>query len=269
MAKVKDSEGTKQNKVPKVYARKTRGNYPSTNVKNRVYKTCECGFTGYGVDQFPQGAKGKCRGCWLRVLAKKKQDLNDLRNRPCKTCGKPIGTNDKRQVVCSRDCGHKGRTKEKVELPCCNCGKKVERYKSQLEFRSVFACSAECQRVMAGRAGKDWIASSHKAKERWKRHWSNERRKSNKWIAYLAKARPALMSEKTGWERRCISAANTVDERAACRPEDCFQLAYIQWDEVVEVQFKYAVQRAARWQMSVWERKCSSVARNIKNRFSC
>lgn len=35
-----------------------------TGKKNRVYKTCACGFVGYGPVQFPANAKGKCHVCW-------------------------------------------------------------------------------------------------------------------------------------------------------------------------------------------------------------
>jgi hypothetical protein len=35
-------------------------------IKNRKYKTCKCGFCGYGIKQFPFDAKGKCANCWAK-----------------------------------------------------------------------------------------------------------------------------------------------------------------------------------------------------------
>jgi hypothetical protein len=48
---------------------------PKGGHKNRVYKTCVCGFVGYGQNEFPHQAKGLCCKCWSSKTGKIK--VND------------------------------------------------------------------------------------------------------------------------------------------------------------------------------------------------
>jgi hypothetical protein len=38
--------------------------------RSRKYKTCDCGFIGYGARQFPFSAKGKCAECWAKATGR-------------------------------------------------------------------------------------------------------------------------------------------------------------------------------------------------------
>ena len=51
-----------------------------TGLKNRVYKTCTCGFVGFGVAQFPIDANGSCASCWDR---EKKDEWNKWSKHEC------------------------------------------------------------------------------------------------------------------------------------------------------------------------------------------
>lgn len=138
-----------------------------------------CKSCGCKLPSRPQEyRKGNCGKCFQ---AKKKQAAIDLLLRPCKTCGKPIDSKDKRQVVCSKRCGHDGRSQGKVLIECAVCGKQVERYTRHASKFKVACCSLGCQRQHAlneNRGGKkrDWDKSSAKARKEWYRLSQKQRR---------------------------------------------------------------------------------------------
>jgi predicted nucleic acid-binding Zn ribbon protein len=141
-------------------------------------KKCDvCNVSGYGL-KFMQFRKTTCVSC-----DKRKRDLarNALLNRPCKVCGEPIGTTEKRQVVCSLECGHNGRKKQRAVFKCTVCGNAVTRYANHLERYNSVACSKKCQKVLAGKAGKDHGRASEKAKTKWHKERTKSRKAANEW----------------------------------------------------------------------------------------
>lgn len=180
--------------------------------KNRKYKTCQCGFVGYGTVQFPANAKGKCHRCWKQVQEAKKKEAAALPSRLCKTCGRPIGTKDRRQVVCSKDCASQRLKKKKAVVACCICGKMVERYRKALETRDKFACSNRCQKVWAGLRGagrlarvgsREWQSAQDKARKKWYRNQSRRRRERNVWfVAVSKKPKRQHSPDCQSWEYR-------------------------------------------------------------------
>lgn len=162
--------------------------------------------------------KAGCKYCMLcRVEAPKEQTRlrresrhRHLLTRLCKNCGNPIGTLDPRQTVCSKQCGYEIRTLERVSSQCIVCGETVERYRSQAEKHKGVCCSLECQRKHAleinrgpgGFPETDWIRRSLKAKARWHRHRSRNRRNANKWFCQIARRmqRKYAVLDKDTWE---------------------------------------------------------------------
>jgi len=247
--------------------------YKPTERPKKRFQCIKCGEVGFGVKFVPPSSKGRCCKCWGDDKERNKLKAAAMLLRPCKVCGKAIGKNDKRQVVCSKECGHKGRTQEKVELSCCNCGKKVERYKSRLEFRSVFACSLECQRQYAlednrGKRQSDWLKRSAEAKQKWKRARSRERRKRNKWIAASRKGFKSLKerSAEDEWGRRCNAAISALSTRIFFKQSKRIFQCSTNWDLTISIQLPALQAKLARSEMTEWENKFCSVARNIKNR---
>lgn len=119
----------------------------------------------------------------------------------CKTCGIQFETPDKRQLVCSRECGHKGRSKGKKIYRCCVCDKQVDRYVRQQEKQKFVACSVACQKVIAGRAGKDTVRASIHAKTRWYKKRSAERRSANKWWKLCCSGFMSNKTQEDEWRR--------------------------------------------------------------------
>ena len=234
--------------------------YKPTERPKKRFQCIRCGEVGFGVKFVPPSSKGRCCKCWGDDKERNKLKAAAMLLRPCKVCGKAIGTNDKRQVVCSKECGHKGRTQEKVELSCCNCGKKVERYKSRLKFRSVFACSLECQRQYAlvenhSTASKvDWLKKSAEAKERWKKAKSRERRLKNELFAGVAKrlrkVRP-LVVDTESWEYRVGTRLSAAVGRKQ-RRKNVFRQS-----NSIESAISKLDRRRAWWLMDPWEKKVS------------
>lgn len=227
--------------------------------KNRKYKTCDCGFVGYGTASFPSNAKGKCHQCWKQLQKDKKGKSEALLLRPCKVCGKAIGSNDHRKVVCSRACAFQNLRKDRIEVKCCNCGKPVFRYPHALKVRSVFSCSFECQRQYALFENRssgviDWIKKSAEAKQKWKRASSRERRLKDKLFAAVAKklckVRP-LVIDTDSWEYRvgsrlAASVGRRNQKRVCSRQSNGIESAISRLDR-----------RRAWWGMDPWEKKVS------------
>jgi len=109
----------------------------------------------------------------------------------CKFCGKVIPgsyeRNPKAKVYCDKSCRDKKTASNKMAVECCVCGKPIERYRNALNVRDKFACSATCQRVVAGRAGKDWASRSKEARKRWVCRDRKARKERNPWWKVVGK----------------------------------------------------------------------------------
>lgn len=221
----------------------------------------QCGRTGNGSVLFPPYHKGLCRDC---VTSNRKNASDNLLQRPCKVCGKPMRSKDKRQVTCSLECGHAGRIKPTVELGCSVCGKTVTRYASALEKRDQFACSPECQRVIAGRAGKDLKKASERAKTKWYRGRSLQRRRANKWWARCCDQSSMLLDKNDDdrWIRRCRSAATQLRYRSHETVKHKQKELPETWQEAIIKAFVMKKQQPPE----IWSKKCASVASNLKLR---
>jgi len=208
-------------------------------------------------------SQGYCRDCKgqasLERTEKKQLLVSAVASRPCKVCGKAIGTGNKRQVVCSKECGHKGRIQEKVELSCCNCGKKVERYKSRLKFRSVFACSLECQRQYAleDNRGKphgeiDWLKKSAETRQRWKASQSRKRRLCNPWmrkiVEKISNCKRSQVDTK-GWEYRVALRISSAIGRKRRRQIEA------KASKTVEQALRKIRSKRKLFELSDWEKK--------------
>ena len=242
--------------------------------KNRVYKTCGCGFVGYGLKQFPSNAKGKCKKCWRALQDAKRKASIQLSTRPCKICGRPLKTSDKRKVVCSVECGYESMRKPKVCVDCCICGKQIKRYQSQVAKRDNFCCSLECQRKHSlvenrGAPEKDWRKHSTEARKKWKKQQSGRRAQANKWWQACVKNNSKFfVSSLLGWQSKCMTASATLNQRAVVRREQEWKLSCLSWNATIKRHRNIAKMRMARIELPNWERKCCSVARNIKHRLS-
>lgn len=150
----------------------------------RKTTTCECcGIIGTVPEVFRYGY-AECRKCRKdKAMAKRQSILN----RPCKTCGKPVSTMDKRQITCSKKCGWAGNYRKREKVACKNCGKIVVRkadYVSQVKW---ITCGDECQRVISGkvlREKRDNRKHSLKAKVAWYKAQSRKRA-ANGWHRVL------------------------------------------------------------------------------------
>jgi hypothetical protein len=247
--------------------------YKPTEGPKKRFQCIRCGDIGFGVKFAPPSSRGRCCKCWGDDKERNKLKAAAMLLRPCKVCGKAIGTNDKRQVVCSRNCAFQNLRKGRIEVKCCNCGKSVFRYEAALKIRSVFSCSLKCQRQYAlvknhSTASKvDWLSKSADAKARWRRLHSKNRLRKNKWIFVIRKWQKNKDQTRDPWADKCKSASALLKERAFYRPENVFCLESPQWNEIVLVQVKLVKLKGERCTMSEWKKKSDSVARNIKNRF--
>ena len=240
--------------------------------KNRVYKTCDCGFVGYGHRQFPNNAKGLCRDCWGLRQEEKRRKARDLLHRTCKVCEKQMGSSDRRQVVCSTACRNIAISKPKVLVNCCVCGKEVERYESQAVKRDNFCCSLGCQRKHSlvdnrGAQKRNWHKHSIEAKKKWKKQQGDRRAQANEWWqACVKNTRTSFVSLLPDWQAKCNTASATLNQRAVVRREQEWKLSCLSWNATIKRQHNIAKMRMARIKLPNWERKCCSVARNIKHR---
>ena len=182
----------------------------------------------------------------------------------CKTCGVHFKTVDKRQRVCSRACGHKGRSKGKAVYKCAVCGKQSERYVREQERHKFVACSVACQKVIAGRAGKDLVKASMRAKNRWYNRRSVERRAANHWVRFcgsqLARLNSVLQAEQV-WERRCNAAIVSLRKRTKSQCGKSKRVIET-WDDAIQK----AYLEKTNCPQSTWSKKCSSIVLNLKRR---
>lgn len=189
-------------------------------------ETWLCKSCGCNLLRRPQEyRKGDCGKCFQ---AKKKQAASDLLLRPCKTCGKPIGSKDKRQVVCSKRCGHDGRSQGKVLIECAVCGKQVERYARQASKFKVACCSLECQRQHAlnenhsSKTRKDWSKSQVKARKDWRIKQQRERQGKNTWFVAAKKSLKKVLGRHLpdfdSWEYRVGLRIATHKGRSSSKP---------------------------------------------------
>lgn len=189
-------------------------------------------------------------------------------NRCCKTCGKCMNSLDARKIVCSAECGHKGRSKGKAFYECAVCGKHVERYVRSQEKQSHVACSRPCQKVIAGRAGKDIVSASLKAKGAWHRNESARRRKANQWVQACDKEALSLVnanSSQTVWERKCASVSTMLRHRILLQTKQP-QIDASTWLQQISTQLNSLNQKAKRAAQSKWALKCETTARNLRGR---
>ncbi len=198
---------------------------------------------------------GDCKACFQK---RKDQERTDLLAKPCKVCGKAIGTNDKRQVVCSRNCAFQNLRKGRIEVKCCNCGKSVFRYEAALKIRSVFSCSLKCQRQYAlvenhSTASKvDWLSKSAKAKRNWKASDSKRRRLCNPWMRKIRSKLDKCKASKVdteGWEYRIavrLNAAIGRETRKQINPPH---------SRTIEQAIRKIRQKRKLFELSEWEKK--------------
>ena len=194
--------------------------------------------------------------------------------RRCKTCGKCMNSLDVRQLVCCRACGHKGRSKGKATYSCHVCGKQVDRYVRQQQRQKFVACSTACQKVIAGRAGKDLLKASLRAKKRWRKRRSTERRAANHWVrlcdSQLAKIKNSTQLEDA-WEKRCNSAVVGLQRRAIAKPVSIREEECNSWKCSIQQQIVSSRQQKKQALLMPWDRKVlnavSSLAKRRRNRF--
>lgn len=215
--------------------------------------------------------KGPCKASAKRCMACRekqiKQALIDkqtarekarqaLLDRPCKHCGKPINTLDKRQVKCGLHCSG-----TKKVVTCDVCGKPVEKYKSQIGKFRINCCSDDCQRVWAGKCGKDWEQASIKARKRWTRERRKQRRKNNKWLCSIARKLSCSTIENKDWKYRIrtrLSSANGRKRKGRnrhCKPSGSVLAAIRR----IESKRKY-------FELSAWQKKIGNKLSNVAHR---
>ena len=182
--------------------------------------------------------------------------------RPCKTCGQPINSFDKRQVRCQLNCPGM-----KVEVSCCICGKAKEVYKSQI--KENHCCSLECQRHFAlvdnrGITKPNWTARSKEAKKNWKKQEEKRRRCSSKkfrfWKISKASSQYIRTKQPTEWQKRCFSASQTSHKRFYYLRQDD-ELQPTTWKEAVDRGIKSLT--ASSRKSNKWKVKCNQVSKNM------
>ena len=184
----------------------------------------------------------------------------ELLNRPCKQCGKPINSLDKRQVKCGLNCpGFKAISS------CCVCGKIIERYARAI--RENNCCSLECQRRWSleknrGRR-KPTRQSLAKIKAQWHSKNRSERSRHSSGRKFWAIASRGVIEERqsSDWERKCRTASVSIGQRltlgfAKKRKATTF--------EQVVARFDVSGGRYSR--LNTWEKKCYSTAKNLKSK---
>lgn len=193
----------------------------------------------------------------------------ELKNRPCKTCGKPIGKIDKRQVVCSTQCGHAGRSLGKLVVPCNFCGKLVERYKRQYDKFGVASCSLECQRRWAldenrGRKAVDWEVRSKKAKEVWKASSARQRKQRSFGHRFWLLCKIPAETSPEEWERRCRNSSAILKERFI---GDIRTGRFIKnWKECLRTNIRRLKNECIIDDRKGWEWKVNSIASGLRKR---
>lgn len=192
----------------------------------------------------------------------------------CKTCRVHFETSDKRQIVCSRACGHKGRRKQRISVLCGVCGRSVDRYEADAQKRTSFACSKKCQVRLAARSGavmkKAAVGSAKRIKAEWYDARSRDRRANNAWWKLCCSALRAI-PEQDEWSIRCNAAVVGLQKRAIAKPvlrrkEECSS-----WRCSIQHQIGALRQRKKQSSLMPWDRKVlnavSSLAKRRRKRF--
>jgi len=246
--------------------------WPTLPIAKRKIKTCDtCGKQGVVPHEF-EFQNTTCKEC---KSVRRDSKRNELLSRQCRVCGKAIGTTDKRQVVCTFECGHKGRKRERAVFECSVCGNAVTRYADHLDTFNAVACSHECQKVIAGRAGKDHEKAAVKAAEKTRRKWYKERSKSrkaaNEWIRTCGEQANKLNSsnaELDEWQVRCNNAVTALSLREYDIATVGTNTTVIEteeldtWEQSISRAFSMRGQKPPK----TWSKKCSSIAANLKLR---
>lgn len=214
--------------------------------------------------------KSTCKAC-RRTQKRIQQTLK----RKCKTCECDFVSKDKRQIVCSKECGHKGRKRERSVFKCSVCGNAVTRYADHLESYSSVACSARCQKVIAAKAGAsiskaniDYEKRSKEARAKWHKTRSNTRRTKNEWVRTCGKQASKIKhsnAELSEWQVRCHNAVTALGQReydigsvTTKNETDGIDT----WEQSISRAFSMRHQKPQK----IWNKKCSSIAANLKLR---
>lgn len=244
--------------------------WPTLPIAQRSVKTCsECGITGRTGKEFHWN-KPVCKKCGRKQRQEVRQALE---NRQCKVCGKSLKTRDKRQTVCSAECGHKGRKRATKTIPCVICGKTLERY----ETTKTAACSKQCQRIWAAKQcnikkqqrrdpGVEH-RQLEKVKQRWYRNRSRERRNANQWFRLCVResGKPAL-SQQPEWERRCANAVVCLSMRCMPISKTSREDVCNNWQSLINTQVTRLKAKTKQSSWGPWERKVLNAISSLAKR---
>lgn len=198
-----------------------------------------------------------------------------LLNRPCRHCGKPINTLDRRQVKCGLRCP----VFTKVKVQCVICGRQVERYPSHLIDHNGACCSNKCQQIWAGRCGrgrvltKDWQERSRKAKLIWRRAYSFKRRRRRSidyqwWL--LAKQEHlrvvAWPKSLDAWDRKCHTAIVGFRYRELRHKERKKRCSRESWSSSFAKAIPSLKSKIAARLKTGWDARCNSACSAIGKR---
>lgn len=239
-----------------------------------VYKCNKCGKdtqTYTARKHICEKLKQGCGRCYRRRNWDTKEAKEQLKNRPCISCGKPLNSTDIKKVACSKECGHAGRSAGKIIVACNVCGKLVERYKRQFDKYGVASCSLECQRQWALNerhssqfAEVDWHRKSIKAKRRWKaRDTRNRKEKSISYMFWLKCKIPSEISIGA-WQRRCTTSAAGLRERFVGNVS--VRASIKTWKRCFRANLERLKQKSIRDEREGWEWKVNSVASGVRRR---
>lgn len=234
--------------------------WPTLPIANRSQRVCDNCCVRISNQLFDWG-KSTCKAC----RRTQKRTLQTPK-RKCKTCGCDFVSKDKRQVVCSRECGHKGRSKGKVKYSCCVCGKQVDRYVRQQEKQAFVACGAACQKVIAGRAGKDNVRASIRAKTRWYKKRSAERRAANKWWKLCCSGFMTNKTQEDEWRRRCANAVTCMAMRAEPKETQLKDSKCDSWECSIKQQTARLRCEKKQSRLSPWKRKVLNAISSLAKR---
>lgn len=233
---------------------------------NRKYKTCDCGFEGYGRKQFPYNGNGLCAKCY-----KEKQNKS---KKKCRQCSAIVQTN---REFCSHTCLLNWRYINKwkqINYACLTCKLKVSAtvYKNRQQPKF---CSKKCQCIWAAklqRTNEWWFLRSQNAKRKWKKNQSNFRMKKNEWyrccVIQLSRDKQKATTKATAWEKRCSSAIVSLKKR--------FQTIVVRektykvrdWQECIAKQFYFLKQSPIKQGGDKWTHKCLTINGTMRRRRS-
>lgn len=244
--------------------------WPTLPIAQRAVKKCSvCRKIGRTGKEFHWN-KPHCKECGIKQRQEARQALE---NRPCNVCGKSLKTRDKRQIVCSAECGHKGRRRATKTIPCIICAQTLKRY----ETTTTAACSKRCQRIWAAKQCNNKKHQrrnpnaeqrrSEKAKQRWYIKRSRERRNVNQWFRLCVResGRPSL-SQQSEWERRCANAVVCLSSRCNPVPKRAREDVCKKWNSLINTQVTRlkAVTKQGSW--NPWERKVLNAISSLAKR---